>query len=108
MDPFAIALAVAPLLDCSAQLAVTIRAIRHSYKDAQLTLISALTECDLMHASLCKIQGALICRQRNLVFENRIFGADWDSFSGGSGQNVSSRFMFWFGWDQPHANISSF
>lgn len=59
MDPFAISMAVAPLVLSSVKLTMLVRALKESYKNAPITLVATTAECDPMHMTLCKIQGLI-------------------------------------------------
>lgn len=71
MDPFTISAAVAPLVVSSVKLAMVVNAIKTSYQNAPITLISASTESNLMHACLCKIQGLVYRNEGHLSAQLR-------------------------------------
>lgn len=59
MDPFAVSMAVTPLVLSSVKLAMLVRTLKESYKNAPITLVATTAECELMHVTLCKIQGLI-------------------------------------------------
>lgn len=46
MDPFAVSMAVTPLVLSSVKLAMLVRTLKESYKNAPITLVGTTAECD--------------------------------------------------------------